>query len=133
MTDPTSVVRTFVDEFQTKGDESVAERLLAPDFVDHTPFPGFGSTRGDVIQLFRVLRGAFPDLRAEVTEQFDNGTTVATRKTFHGTHRSEFMGIPPTGNPVAIRVVDFVRVEDGLMKEHWNVVDVPGLMAQLSE
>jgi SnoaL-like polyketide cyclase len=74
----------------------VADELLAPDFIDYTPFPGFGHTREDVKALFRVLRGAFPDFRAEVVEQFSDGGRVATRKTFHGTHLGPFAGREPT-------------------------------------
>jgi predicted SnoaL-like aldol condensation-catalyzing enzyme len=29
-------------------------------------------------------------------------------------------------------MLDFVRYEDGSIAEHWNVVDVAGLMAQLT-
>ena len=126
-----SVINRFIDEFQTGGNEAVADELLAPDFVDHTPFPGFGSTREDVKRLFLMLRSAFPDLRAEVVEQFTDGDRVATRKTFHGTHRSEFFGKPGSGKKVAIQVMDIVRIKDGKIAEHWNVVDVAGLMAQL--
>jgi predicted ester cyclase len=125
------VARRFVDEYQTAGDERVAEALLAQGFVDHTPFPGFGPTREDVKGLFRVLRGAFPGLRAEIIEQFSSGDRVVTRKTFHGTHRGPFAGIDATGRAVEIRVVDIVRVENGQIHEHWNVVDLPGLMQQL--
>ncbi len=126
-------MQRFVHEYQSGGEEAVAEALLAPEFVDHTPFPGFGSTREDVKALFRVLRAAFPDLRAEVHAQFTDGDgeRVATWKTFHGTHQGAFVGIAPTGRKVTIRVMDFVRVSGGLMREHWNVVDVAGLMAQL--
>jgi len=71
----------FIQDYQTGGDEAVAEDLLAPDFADHTPFPGFGNTREDVKRLFAVLRAAFPDLRAELEEQLADGDRVATRKT----------------------------------------------------
>ena len=54
-----------------------------------------------------------------------------TRKTFHGTHEGELLGIAPTGREVAFDVIDIVRVRDGLMVEHWNVVDAMGLMTQL--
>jgi predicted ester cyclase len=131
MTDPISTIRSFIFDYQSTGNEDVAERLLAPDFVDHTPFPGFGPTREDVIQLFRVLRAAFPNLHAEVLEQFADGDRVVTRKNFHGTHRGPFAGHEPTGRSITIRVVDIVRIEGGTMREHWNVVDVAGLMAQL--
>ena len=49
----------------------------------------------------------------------------------HGTHRAGFLGVPATGNTVAIDVMDVLRVEDGKLVEHWNVVDVAGLMRQL--
>ena len=57
--------------------------------------------------------------------------TVATYKTFTGTHQGEFMGIPATGKRVTVQVMDFVRVRDGKIAEHSNVVDVFGLLAQL--
>jgi hypothetical protein len=31
--------------------------------------------------------------------------------------------MPPTGKRGTIRVIDFVRYRDGLVAEHWNVVD----------
>lgn len=133
MTTPLTVINRFISEFQTAGDEAVAQALLAPDFVDHTPFPGFGATRTDVLRLFAVLRAAFPDLRAEVVDQIADGGRVATRKNFHGTHRGDFLGIPPSGRPVTIRVMDIVRIHDGRIAEHWNVVDLAGLMAQLQD
>jgi steroid delta-isomerase-like uncharacterized protein len=132
MNDSAAVINRFIDEYQTGGNEAVAEELLAPDFVDFTPFPGFGSTRDDVKALFRVLRGAFPDLRAEVVEQIADGDRVATRKTFHGTHQGPFAGHPPSGRRVSIRVFDIVKIHNGRIREHWNVVDVAGLMAQLA-
>jgi steroid delta-isomerase-like uncharacterized protein len=123
--------RRFIDEFQTKGDVGVAEEILADDFVDHTPFGPIPGTKDGVIQLFGMLRAAFPDLRAEVHDMLVEGDKVVTRKTFHGTHQGDFMGIPPTGNSVAWDVIDIVRHRDGKFVDHWNVVDAYGLMAQL--
>lgn len=129
--DPKSVVRRFVEEFQTAGNLATAESLLASDFEDHTPFPGFRGTREGVLDLFAVMRGAFPDLRAEIHHQLAEGDLVATRKVFRGTHRGAFAGIAPTGRQVEIWVIDLVRVRDDRIAEHWNLVDQAGLMAQL--
>jgi predicted ester cyclase len=41
------------------------------------------------------------------------------------------MGIPATGKRVTVRVMDFIRIRDGKVAEHWNIVDVAGLLAQL--
>ena len=54
-----------------------------------------------------------------------------TRKAFHGTHTGPLMGIPPTGKRVTIDVIDIVRVANGQIVEHWNIVDQMGLMQQL--
>jgi steroid delta-isomerase-like uncharacterized protein len=126
-----AVVRRFVEEYQCTGKEEVAQELLAPDFVDRSPFGPFPPNRDGVLALFQMLRAGFPDLRAEIHDQLVDGDKVVTRKTFHGTHRGELLGIPATGREVAWDVIDIVRVRDGLMVEHWNVVDAYGLMAQL--
>jgi predicted ester cyclase len=46
------------------------------------------------------------------------GDKVATRKTFHGTHEGEFMGIPPSGRSVSMGLIDVVRIDDGRVVEH---------------
>jgi predicted ester cyclase len=41
------------------------------------------------------------------------------------------MGIPPTGKPVAITVIDIVRLKDERYAEHWGLNTLPMLLAQL--
>jgi steroid delta-isomerase-like uncharacterized protein len=129
--DHKATVRRFVEGYQTGHDVAVAESLLADDFVDHTPFGPLSPDRNGVLALFAMLFGAFPDFRADIDQQLCDGDTVVTRKTFNGTQRGEFMGIPPTGREVAFDVIDIVRVRDGQLVEHWNVVDAMALMTQL--
>jgi predicted ester cyclase len=50
---------------------------------------------------------------------------------FTGTHTGDFLGIPPTGKRATIRVMDMVRYRDGRIAEHWSVVDIAGVRAQL--
>jgi steroid delta-isomerase-like uncharacterized protein len=131
MTDAKAVVRRFIEEYQCGHDVAVAEELLADDFVDHSPFGPFAPDRDGVLALFSMIFDAFPDFRAEIHQQFVDGEYVTTRKTFRGTHRGEFMGIPSTGNQVEFDVIDILRITDGKMHEHWNVVDALTLMQQL--
>jgi steroid delta-isomerase-like uncharacterized protein len=128
---PIDVVRRFVEEYQSKHDVTVAEDLLADDFVDHCPFGPLSPDRDGVLALFGMLFAAFPDLHAEIHDQLVDGDKVVTRKTFLGTQDGQFMGMPPSGRSVAFDVIDIVRVRDGLMVEHWNVVDSMALMTQL--
>jgi steroid delta-isomerase-like uncharacterized protein len=74
---------------------------------------------------------AFPDMHFTVRQQIAEGDKVLTHKTFHGTHRGPFMGIPATGKEVSIDVMDIFTVTDGRMREHWTVSDMLGMLQQL--
>jgi predicted ester cyclase len=42
------------------------------------------------------------------------------------------MGIPATGNPVSVNLIDITRFgHDGLAREHWGVADLLSMMQQL--
>jgi predicted ester cyclase len=41
------------------------------------------------------------------------------------------MGVPATGKSFDIKGVDVYRFRDGLLAEHWHVVDVFSMMIQL--
>jgi steroid delta-isomerase-like uncharacterized protein len=123
--------RRFVEEYQSGRDEAVAEAILADDFVNHAEVPGLPNGRDGVKLLHQAFWQAFPDFRAEIQDMVAEGDRVVTRKTLHGTHEGDFMGIPPTGKQVSWDVIDIVRYENGRLAEHWNVVDQLGLLRQL--
>jgi steroid delta-isomerase-like uncharacterized protein len=126
-----SIVSRLVEEAQSRGDMSVVDELLSPDFVDHNALPGIPPTREGVKIIFTMFRTAFPDLRATIHEQIAEGDKVVTRKTLSGTHQGDFLGIPPTGKHVDIAVIDILRLTDGKITDHWNIVDQIGLLQQL--
>ena len=59
------------------------------------------------------------------------GDRVVTRKTFHGTHQGDFMGIPAMSKQVTFDIIDILRIAGGKMAEHWAVADQLGLRRQL--
>ena len=125
------IVRRFVDEYQTGASESAFEELLDQAILDHSRPPGIAPGAEGVRQQFDGFRAAFPDFRATILDQVAEGDKVVTRKVFHGTHKGDLWGIPATGREVEILVIDIVRIRDGKIAEHWNVVDELGLMRQL--
>ena len=125
------IVRRINDELISQGTMSVADELFADHFVDHSALPGFPPGRDGVKQLFTLFHSAFADFHVTIEDQVAEGDKVVTRKTFHGTHRGDFMGIPPTGKTVSFGVIDILRVEGGQVTDHWTVVDQLGLMQQL--
>jgi steroid delta-isomerase-like uncharacterized protein len=106
--------------------------LLADDFVEHEELPAGGPNRDGVKSFFRMQIAAFPDLAMIVEDVVDGGDKVVARGRFTGTHRGEFMGMPPTGRGVDVPLVDIMRfADDGLVHEHWGVFDAMGMMQQL--
>jgi steroid delta-isomerase-like uncharacterized protein len=126
-----TLVRRFVDEVQSGGNIDLIDELCSPEFVNHSAPPGMPADCEGVKLVTAMFRQAFPDSYFTVEDMIAEGDKVATRKTFHGTHEGEFLGIPPTGRPVSIGLIDIVRVADGRVVEHWSIGDSLGMMEQL--
>jgi predicted ester cyclase len=60
-----------------------------------------------------------------------SGDTVWTRNRARGVSSGPVMGIPPTGGPVEVDVIDIMRFEDGRVVEHWGIADQAGMLVQL--
>ena len=106
--------------------------LVADDVVEHEDSPGLAPTKDGVLEFFRMLRVAFPDLRMEVEDMIAEGDKAVARARTTGTHQGEFMGIPATGKGIDIQVIDIMRFDgDGLVCEHWGLTDTMSMMQQL--
>jgi steroid delta-isomerase-like uncharacterized protein len=123
--------RLFVDVLQDQGDLGRAAEFVHDDAVDHSLPPGLPGGVAGVQAVLGAIRAGFPDHDAQVIHMIAEDDLVATYKTFTGTHTGDFFGMPATGKRATIRVMDFVRYRDGKIAEHWNVVDIAGLRAQL--
>jgi steroid delta-isomerase-like uncharacterized protein len=114
------------------GDIDGFVEYLADDFVEHEKNPLFEPTKEGVKQLFQTQIAAFPDLRMNVEDIVASGDKIVARVRVVGTHKGEFMGIPPTGNHVEIELIDMFRFgDDGRVHEHWGVMDALSMMQQL--
>jgi steroid delta-isomerase-like uncharacterized protein len=127
-----AVVRRNTEEVQGRGNFAVFEQLFADNFLDHTPQPVRTPDKDGARQLYKILRSAFPDFHADIHWQLADGDRVTTYKTYHGTHRGEFLGVTPTGRKVQFETVDVMRVQDGKITEHWGVANLFSLMQQLA-
>jgi steroid delta-isomerase-like uncharacterized protein len=129
--DPKAVVREFVKDVQNDGNIEAASKYIAADVVDHSAMPGLPPGLDGAKAIFSLIRTGFPDHDAVIHDQVCEVDKVVTRKSFTGTHEGEFLGVPPTGRRVTIDVIDIVRVRDGRIVEHWNIVDLLGALRQM--
>ena len=93
-----ALVRRFVDEVQSAGNTDAIDEICSSEFVNHSASPGVPSNREGVKRLTAMFRQAFPDSYFTIEDMMAERDKVATRKTFHGTHQGEFMGIPQPAN-----------------------------------
>jgi predicted ester cyclase len=112
------LIRRYYDEVLNGGDLELLDELAAPDYVENDPFPDQRTGRVGLKDRVTILRTAFTQ-RWTLEDVVAEGNKVAARWTSTGTHTGDFMGI------------DFYRITDLKMAEHWHVVDMLGLMQQL--
>ena len=103
--------------------------FLAPEYVEHLP-------AGD-ISLKQLKQGipafftAFPDIHITIEDMVAEGDRVAVLMTSRGTHKGEYMGIPPTGNRIEMRNTCIIRIANGKFVEWWGTLDGLSMMQQL--
>jgi len=124
-------MRTAYDRINA-GDIDGFGDMIADDFAEHEDMGDAAAGKAGVLDFFRSLRSAFPDLRMEVEDVIAEGDKAVARFRATGTHQGEFMGIPPTGRSVDIAGIDIMRFDGaGLVCEHWGVTDTMAMMQQL--
>jgi predicted ester cyclase len=124
------VFETVIEEAYSKGNVDVLDEAFAPNFIEHQAGIVPSTVEG-VKRSILFLRGAFPDMKLTIEEIIASGDKTWARITARGTHQGPFMGIPPTGKPIVITVMDECRFEDGKIVEHWGVADQLAVMAQI--
>lgn len=95
-----TVVRRYIEEVINQDNLELIDTFFAPDMRERVR--GFLTGSDD----------PFPDGREEIQDMVAEGNMVMARWIFRGTHLGEFMGIPPTGKPVAITGYGTYRLEN---------------------
>jgi predicted ester cyclase len=87
---------------------------LAEDYIQNSGWTPDG--RAAFASALVISRGAMPDGRALQTHVVAENNRVASRSVWDGT-------ITQSGRPVDFTTLDFFRIEDGVVAEHWESVD----------
>jgi predicted SnoaL-like aldol condensation-catalyzing enzyme len=101
-----ALVLEAFDTLFNKRDYAAAERFWSPDYIQHSAHIEPGREG-----LFNLIKSAPPTLRYEAGTVVAEGDYVI----LHG----RFSNI---GLPVNWIAADIVRLEDGLLVEHWDVI-----------
>jgi steroid delta-isomerase-like uncharacterized protein len=113
-----ALLRQAIEAYNAHDVEAV-DRMASTSFIYH-------ARQGDInIQGWKEavtkIFAAFPDLRVTIEDMVAEGSKVAARYTFKGTHKGEYQGIAPTGRQVTWRSTVFYRVAGGKIAEAWAI------------
>jgi predicted ester cyclase len=108
-----AVVRRLYDGVIATGRAEDVD-MVAESYIQNSGWTPDG--RAAFASAIGVNRGAMPDGRAIQTHMVAEHNRVASRSVWDGT-------ITGSGRPADFTTLDFFRIEDGLVAEHWESVD----------
>lgn len=131
-------VKTALDEFNDAFNAHDEARMRAC-FADDAKFtaPGGVSLEGPeaITEYAMTWLRAFPDAKAEVTNEIIAGDWAVIQETFTGTHTETLASpqgdIPATGKSVVGRAAELTRIVDGKVVENHLYYDNMELLTQL--
>ena len=118
-------------EALNSGNLTTIDEVLAPGYVDRTPFPGSTPDRDGFKQGLTKFRAAFPDFRYTIDDEIVAGDKLVHRLTGRGTQKGEFQGVPATGKQATWSEIHIGRLVNGKVVEHWGLLDQLGMLQQL--
>ena len=122
--DNQALVRRYFEEVINQGKIAVIDEIVAADYVGHVI--GSPEVKGSagLKQRLTMLRTAVPDVHIAVDDVVAAGDKVATRTTFHGTHKGEYLGSAPTGKTITATGIGIMRIANGKIQENWLAGDL---------
>ena len=125
------LARNYFKAFLAR-DEAWWKRHIAPTFKRNDPGLPF-EVKGPegVRQLADALHPGIPDMKLPIEDVIAEGEKVLVRLRVKGTHDGELMGVPATGKAIDIGVLDLFQFRDGVLIEHWALLDNLGLLRQI--
>jgi steroid delta-isomerase-like uncharacterized protein len=111
--------------------------LFADDYVNHqfsaaAPAQAAGKSQKQAsVDFFAGRIAGMPDLQVAVETSVISGDRVAASFVYTGTHEGTYLGVPPTHRKLRFTSCDIFSVKDDLLREHWGMGDIAGILAQL--
>ena len=129
-----SIIKRTVDLINQRKLSQLVE-LTHPNFKRHDlagALPEVSGTDGPT-NIVQMILHAIPDIRYHIEQIVAKDDRVVVQLRGTGTHRGEFLGVAGTGKRIQWNAINIYRFEDGKVIETWQLLDVWGLMRQMSQ
>jgi steroid delta-isomerase-like uncharacterized protein len=131
-TDNRQIVQRFMDECWNQGNLNTVMELVANDCRYHDPvFPSLTSGAENIKNHIQTCRSGFPDLMVTIDDTIAERDEVVVHWTVTGTHKGQFLGMPPTNKKATITGTSINRIEGSKIAEIWSNWNLMSMMEQL--
>lgn len=124
-------VRVFYKEMWDHANTTLVQQLFHPEFtfrgslgpqlVGHQQFVGY----------VKLVTSALDSYTSDILELGQEDNKVFGKLRFHGYHRRELFGVPPTGKHVWWYGTPIFTFEGTVIRDLWVLGDIHGLIARL--
>jgi predicted ester cyclase len=120
------IVRRFVTEALSGRNLSLADEVLAPNYVNRLTGADLAAFKG----FLTGMSTALSDVRFEIDDLVAEGDAVVARWKMEATHTGSLMGETPTGKRVSSRGLTYYRLANGQIVED-DPISAPDLLQAL--
>ena len=114
-----ALIRRVFDEAFHQKDFAIIDEIFSPTFADLSTPNQLQGPQG-VKHYFTTIHAAFPDIHVSIEDLIAEGSKVAVRTIWQGTHTGVYESIPPTGKQVMRSMIQIFTIENGKIQEEWN-------------
>ncbi len=129
----TSEVHRIADEYVRLVNQGDLDALFSLYSADFRSYSADGTATG--LEEARAVLASFlhavPDFTASPVRVIAEDDWFAISFVLTGTNTGSFNGAPATGKPIEVLEFHMFNVADGKLAEHWGVIDLAALFAQL--
>lgn len=124
------IVRSFYDLWNNGSLEGL-DKLVSPDVVDHSPFPGQAAGYAGLQMTLGGLMSALSNINLSVDKIISQGDIVAAHWSATAKNTGNFLGYPASGKDVSLSGTDMFRIQNGKIVEAWHSEDFLGVLQAL--
>ena len=124
------ITRLFNDVLNRNNPDSIIQ-IIAEDYTEQDLMEGQSQGLKGVKERLEMLFAAFPDAVYELQDIVADENKAAARWRMSGTHKGNFMNIPPSNKFISFKGIDIYEIKNDLIVSHWNEVDLVGLFNQI--
>jgi steroid delta-isomerase-like uncharacterized protein len=130
--DNKQIVRRVIEEAWNQGKTEVVSELVANNCRFHDEvFPHLNQGAENLRRHIESCRAGFPDLKFSIDDTIAERDEVVVHWTAKGTHKGQFLGMPPTNKKASVTGTSIYRLEGSKIVESWANWNLMSMMEQL--